>query len=730
MASFWWRATNAIKHAMGVGREERSSDDLVETYSIASSLDVTPDTSPTSSQQSCVHCGAYQPIFTNYNYGFDMARKPKNAGTAGASQDTSLPNSTQNADMNISATQTPAPKRGPGRPRKNQVPPSSAESSAMAAANAASQLMTPIATSSMPQEPNTTANDDETPMDPVLMADLTAATNGVEPPAEEPAQQPGSNKRRRGPNSSGPNKRHKAVDNTENRDPSDSQLQSGPNFPKDGPFTEVERAHIDRFAVNFRNAQGITVDRLNYIVQNKERKMDDLTRNFWSQLYMTLPNRDHKAMQRHVRRRFHNFDKRGNWEPEEDEQLKSLYEQKPNSWKWIGEQLHRMPEDCRDRWRNYVICGDNRRTDHWTEEEEQELSMAVHEAMRDVKNARRRKAQEEMLAFREDQDWLELVNFNDVSEKMHYTRSRLQCLQHWKAIRAREQANKPKRKVHTSRPRPKSTDTSREARHHYEQMLPGDKYQIAVDIRASESSSEFVIPWNLLSQRSTMEWSTTDWKYAWGRMKMLDPRGDFQEQVDAVVAWYEANHAPEELTRRNDGPRTNAPSNQLQISANEDGDTFAIDPVLDNQQGSTAQATGTVNKTSNATSTGGGRRGRKTKAPKSTDRMPSSSSQSPINQTSMLGYIKKGKGKGKASDPPNGHAHPSDHFFAQALSGMPAPTAPMGGNYSQNTGTNISEPELPAIRNEGENDVGNPQSDEHRTAEQQAIAALGKLREE
>ena len=564
-------------------------------------------------------------------------------------------------------------------------------------ASARAHMMATVPSSSLPYEPNPTISTIGPDMDATLIASLQAAANEDDAGDAEPAEQSGSSRRRRGPDAAGSRKRQKTKAgsipvNGVNPSPGTDDT----NFPHDGPFTGVERDRIGRFAETYRTEFSLTEYRLNNIVQSKERKMDDITRHFWSQLYLILPNRDHKAMQRHVRRRFHNFDKRGNWDPEEDEQLRTLYNANPNSWKAIGEELRRMPEDCRDRWRNYVICGDNRRTDHWTEEEEQELSVAVHDAIKEVRDIARQRAQEQMLAFREDQDWISQVNFNNVSAKVNHTRSRLQCLQHWKALQSREVNGKPKRRVHTSRPRARPSDASREAKSHYDRMTPAEKFQIVQDIRATGAEAESAIPWSLLAQRSTMRWTESDWRYAWSRLKTIDRREDFHEQTSAIVTWFQQNCTEPDLTHNSQVGSTE--SAIIGAAPNQSEDTMAIDPILDVET-STPQSNQHAQAAIVAESAAQSRRGRKSKAYKSADRVSSSSgSRSPSTQSSMLDYVSKTKGKRRGHE----SARPSDHISRSQVNGMQAPTARMvGGNEDD---IDETEPELPPIRNEGEND--------------------------
>ena len=657
----------------------------------------------------------------------DADGAPSSAQDAPASEDNQLPPSSLVAakvdddlppSHQLPPNSTPSSgKRGRGRPNKNSQSQAQPLNSNMSPPTTGVTHMPSSALPYTPVNPNVPDGRDDT-MDPALIESLREAAEAPNDAQEEPAQETAntSSKRKRGSGASQANKKRKAASGASTVTGAAPNGPQDNNFPKDGPFTDLERQHIDRFAAGFRAQYGVTQEILNNLVQSKERKMDDITRNFWQQLYLVLPNRDHKAMQRHIRRRFHNFTKRGNWDEQEDEELRNFYQLHPNQWKLIGERLGRMPEDCRDRWRNYVICGDNRRTDHWTEEEEQELSIAVHDCIRDVKTAARQKARDQQLAFREDQDWEAQVNFNDVSAKMGHARSRLQCLQHWKAIQNRELQNKPKRRVHTIKQRPKPADTSREAKAHYNQMLPGDRYQMVIDIRDYGPETEATIPWSVLSQRSIMKWTLADWKYAWARQKLLDPRDELNDQIMALIAHYESNHSGEELDKKFQDtaaePAEIPTPAQGVDGAADANESMAIDPILEVETGA-PRAPAFAEPSSSSTAKN--KRARKSKAYKSAERVGSGS---PTAQSSIGNYLNKTDHDGYTA------ARSANAAFERAFNNVPAPTANMGSGREQQ-GADTEEPGLPTIRNEGENDRdAYEDAQENLKAEQAAVAAL------
>ncbi|KAL6934922.1 hypothetical protein ACO0R3_000887 [Hanseniaspora guilliermondii] len=92
---------------------------------------------------------------------------------------------------------------------------------------------------------------------------------------------------------------------------------------------------------------------------------------FWKLLANEFPDRSRSSLYKHVKRKYNNFKPRGKWSTSEDLKLKELCDKHDNKWNVIGQILERMPEDCRDRYRNYVKH--NKRLDQGdTDEKEQD----------------------------------------------------------------------------------------------------------------------------------------------------------------------------------------------------------------------------------------------------------------------------------------------------------------------------------------------------------------------
>jgi len=215
--------------------------------------------------------------------------------------------------------------------------------------------------------------------------------------------------------------------------------------PNGGAFTPDEVETLDKFLVLYRHAQNpvMTQEELCARVWATDRPND----KFWDQVAEALPLRTRTSIYKHVRRAYHVYQVRGVWTPEDDAQLKDYVEELGTQWRKISEIMHRMPEDCRDRWRNYLKCGGQRNSDVWTHEEEDKLRDVINvcvEAILDLKEKAGtlppvpddETEEEAKLRLKQLRDSCQdEVNWNVVSEKMDGRRSRIQCRYKWNKMK-------------------------------------------------------------------------------------------------------------------------------------------------------------------------------------------------------------------------------------------------------------------------------------------------------
>ena len=70
----------------------------------------------------------------------------------------------------------------------------------------------------------------------------------------------------------------------------------------------------------------------------------------------------------------------GKWSKEEGEQLRQLVADKGPKWAEISRSLGRLPEGCRDKWRELRL-GDAKQNGRWSEDETERLRSLVNEYM-------------------------------------------------------------------------------------------------------------------------------------------------------------------------------------------------------------------------------------------------------------------------------------------------------------------------------------------------------------
>ncbi|KAH0542106.1 hypothetical protein FGG08_003486 [Glutinoglossum americanum] len=320
-----------------------------------------------------------------------------------------------------------------------------------------------------------------------------------------------------------------------------------PAMTKGGPFSDLEENLLKQFMEGYRLEHGLTEYELNSRVWAERRLNRD---DFWDQVSAVIPYRPRQSIYKYCRRQFHNFPKRGQWTLEEDEELAVATKEHPQQWKTVGSLLNRMPEDCRDRWRNYLKCGEARNKDVWTEQEENRLKQHVREVIAALgKEKGNAPASGENVMSDEDVDKkASLINWTVISEKMGGTRSRIQCSYKWKklqrmAAREQEQAKTNGNQVEAD-PQPKKTWRAKRAEGNFFKMLPGDKYDLlkasltnalATRLKDSGTYEEKNIPWKLVgSPEFCRTWNLTDRKTAFKFLKQTVPNHESMTLQDIV----------------------------------------------------------------------------------------------------------------------------------------------------------------------------------------------------
>ncbi|KAG0683624.1 hypothetical protein C6P42_000652 [Pichia californica] len=225
-------------------------------------------------------------------------------------------------------------------------------------------------------------------------------------------------------------------------------------------FNGEETLAIDIFIKEFEKINNISHDEFLQRIWGNMRKKD----KFWEILHKVIPNRTRSSLYKHVRRTYHIFEKRGVWTEEEDLKLAELCKENEGKWKFIGDSMKRMPEDCRDRWRNYVKCGSKRNVNQWTIQEELVLKDIVWKIL-EAEKEKLRKEEEKFFRSKEQMEKevddrirqtreaqvCPTINWTTVSEMMGGTRSRIQCRYKWKKIMKNESLEKLREMNHDTK---------------------------------------------------------------------------------------------------------------------------------------------------------------------------------------------------------------------------------------------------------------------------------------
>lgn len=323
---------------------------------------------------------------------------------------------------------------------------------------------------------------------------------------------------------------------------------------KGGMFLDSEIEQLEAFRDHYCEENNEQHERFNELIQSNIRGNPEVTRLYMA-IHDELPYRTRQSVIRFCRRHFHNFVARGKWTEEDDNLLRDAIAKKGTSWKAVGAMIERFPEDCRDRYRNYLISGKNRNTDSWSHEEIRNLVKAVDFCMRLLQEQRRQAREEKYEGYdmpqsesESDQEVrdMKLINWQVVSERMGGTRSRLQCsgkwshlknedrIQHRQEIRGLEKRLKPKAYGEGS-----GSWRLRRAMKKLKNMKPGDKYEFLQAFADCGAPLEKDIRWMTLgSKEFRARWSVMDFKAALEVFKTQVPGSDrmsYQEVVNRVL---------------------------------------------------------------------------------------------------------------------------------------------------------------------------------------------------
>ena len=304
-------------------------------------------------------------------------------------------------------------------------------------------------------------------------------------------------------------------------------------------LTVADTTAISQAVEAYREDKNMTQRQVNGIIQLPANSV--ASKALWTSIYEELPYIPRRNIQQFCRRNFHNYEGRGVWTVEQDEELREAYQRRPNKWTDIGQELNRFPEDVRDRWRNYLVCAGNMKKDVWDRVEEEQLLAAVAECVHDIREGRHRTGSTPAALGDEER----LIDWQKVSEKMHHTRSRLQCSYKWKRLNA---ANKSDNEGDERNPIISRSWRLRDAKVQARTMSTTEKLRLLQAIRDSGASREGKIPWRNIALELKETGKRMTWKVCIRRLMNRLPGSEgmsFGETIERLVDVFEAS-APNE----------------------------------------------------------------------------------------------------------------------------------------------------------------------------------------
>ncbi|KAL1311021.1 hypothetical protein AAFC00_001239 [Neodothiora populina] len=306
------------------------------------------------------------------------------------------------------------------------------------------------------------------------------------------------------------------------------------NFPSAGNFTATEIKLVDAAFDAAQEANNFSRDQMIDKIQASAAEAQSLLTAILTDI---LPNRNRKALQRFCRRHFNNT-QRGKWTKEQDALLSAAQAEKPNKWVWIGSRVGRWPEDCRDRWRNFLALGEARHTDIWTRDEEVALAKAISESLAAI----RERLDRDLTAAEED----EYIAWPVIIQKMGGMRNRLQCANKWKKIR--QQASKEKNGLPLPDPlSPQQHQREKAAaKARFKAMKFGDLHAMLKEMEYGnfigqiDHGNSF---WSAVTRmHPTSPYNTQDRKMVYKKLRsQIDDADDFHENVSRMITLIETN---------------------------------------------------------------------------------------------------------------------------------------------------------------------------------------------
>ena len=188
-----------------------------------------------------------------------------------------------------------------------------------------------------------------------------------------------------------------------------------------GPFTNNEKAKVQKFLDTYQNTRGLTKEDVTDIVNASGKLARAKHGSFFKEVALSVPGRPLRSVHSYLRRAFHPLARKGTWTREEDEELRAAFLQHGPQWQKVSEVVERSANDCKDRWRNHLEQAPTKKRGFWSAEDADKLKQIVLEV-----------AEISGMAL---EDTAQGIPWTTVAIKMGNERTPPQCRIKWQVLR-------------------------------------------------------------------------------------------------------------------------------------------------------------------------------------------------------------------------------------------------------------------------------------------------------
>ena len=120
---------------------------------------------------------------------------------------------------------------------------------------------------------------------------------------------------------------------------------------KKGRLSSAEKEALVAAAKGFARSKGLSTEDMSWLFETRTGASKNLSRGAWNAVAAALPERTAKSVYAAGTRLLHPGNYRGAWTGAEVSRLRELVAARGNRWVEIGGALGRLPEACRDKWK-------------------------------------------------------------------------------------------------------------------------------------------------------------------------------------------------------------------------------------------------------------------------------------------------------------------------------------------------------------------------------------------